>query len=111
MNDAADSQRLIEMGREALRIEARALAALVERLGTDFDKACRMLLECTGRVVVSGMGKSGHIGGKIAATPSPAPAPRPFSFTRQRRAMAISAWSRKATSWSPSPIPARRPNS
>jgi len=68
MNDAADSQRLIEMGREALRIEARAVAALVERLGTDFDKACRMLLACTGRVVVSGMGKSGHIGGKIAAT-------------------------------------------
>ena len=68
MNDAADSQRLIEMGREALRIEARAVAALVERLGADFDKACRMLLACTGRVVVSGMGKSGHIGGKIAAT-------------------------------------------
>jgi arabinose-5-phosphate isomerase len=68
MNDAAESQRLIEMGREALRIEARAVAALVERLGDDFGKACRMLLACTGRVVVSGMGKSGHVGGKIAAT-------------------------------------------
>jgi arabinose-5-phosphate isomerase len=68
MNDAVDSQRLIEMGREALQIEARAVAALVDRLGDDFAKACRMLLACTGRVVVSGMGKSGHVGGKIAAT-------------------------------------------
>ncbi len=68
MNDAADSKRLIEMGREALRIEAQAVAALVDRLGKDFEMACRMLLACSGRVVVSGMGKSGHVGGKIAAT-------------------------------------------
>jgi arabinose-5-phosphate isomerase len=68
MNDAAESQRLIEMGREALQIEARAVAALVDRLGGEFEKACRILLACTGRVVVSGMGKSGHVGGKIAAT-------------------------------------------
>ena len=68
MNDAADNQRLIEMGRDALRIEARAVAALVDRLGADFESACRMLLACTGRVVVSGVGKSGHVGGKIAAT-------------------------------------------
>jgi arabinose-5-phosphate isomerase len=68
MNKAAESKSLIEMGREALRIEARAVAALVDRLGNDFDKACRMLLACPGRVVVSGMGKSGHVGRKIAAT-------------------------------------------
>jgi arabinose-5-phosphate isomerase len=68
MNDAADSKRLVEMGRDALRIEARAVDALVDRLGEDFERACRMLLACTGRVVVSGMGKSGHVGGKIAAT-------------------------------------------
>ncbi len=68
MNDAVDSKRLVEMGREALRIEARAVAALVDRLGSDFEQACRMLLACAGRVVVSGMGKSGHVGGKIAAT-------------------------------------------
>jgi arabinose-5-phosphate isomerase len=68
MNDAVVSKRLIEMGREALRIEARAVAALVDRLGSDFEQACHMLLACPGRVVVSGMGKSGHIGGKIAAT-------------------------------------------
>ena len=68
MNDAVVSKRLIEMGQEALRVEARAVAALVDRLGTEFEQACRMLLACPGRVVVSGMGKSGHIGGKIAAT-------------------------------------------
>ena len=68
MNDVADSQRLVEMGREALRIEARAVAALEGRLGEDFEHDCRTLLACAGRVVVSGMGKSGHIGGKIAAT-------------------------------------------
>jgi len=68
MNKATETKSLTEMGREALRIEARAVAALVDRLGADFDKACRMLLACPGRVVVSGMGKSGHVGGKIAAT-------------------------------------------
>ena len=68
MNDSADSKSLVEMGRDALRIEARAVAALVDRLGADFDMACRTLLACSGRVVVSGMGKSGHVGGKIAAT-------------------------------------------
>jgi arabinose-5-phosphate isomerase len=68
MNDAAESQRLVEMGREALRIEARAVAALESRLGAEFARACAVLLACTGRVVVSGMGKSGHVGGKIAAT-------------------------------------------
>jgi arabinose-5-phosphate isomerase len=68
MNDAADSQRLVDRGREALRIEARAVAALVERLGGEFAAACRLLLACRGRVVVSGMGKSGHVGHKISAT-------------------------------------------
>jgi arabinose-5-phosphate isomerase len=68
MNDAADNQRLVEMGRNALRIEAEAVAALVGRLGNEFAAACRVLLDCRGRVVVSGMGKSGHVGRKIAAT-------------------------------------------
>jgi len=68
MNKPAETKSLTEMGREALRIEARAVAALVDRLGADFDEACRMLLACAGRVVVSGMGKSGHVGRKIAAT-------------------------------------------
>ena len=69
MNDAADSKRLIEMGREALRIEARAVAALVDRLGDDFETACRHAARLHAAAWWSpGMGKSGHIGGKIAAT-------------------------------------------
>ena len=59
---------LIGMGRKALEIERDALAALIPRIGADFAKACQLLLACRGRVVVTGMGKSGHVGSKIAAT-------------------------------------------
>jgi len=58
----------IARGRRVLATEAEAVAALAERLGDEFGTACRLLLECTGRTVVTGMGKSGHIGRKIAAT-------------------------------------------
>lgn len=63
---AADE--LLELGREVLRIEADAVRTLVDRLGPSFVEALRLILDCRGRVVVSGMGKSGHIGCKIAAT-------------------------------------------
>jgi arabinose-5-phosphate isomerase len=59
---------LIARGRRVLATEAEAVAALEHRLGDDFAAACRLILACEGRVVVTGMGKSGHIGGKIAAT-------------------------------------------
>ena len=59
---------LIELGREVLRIEADAVLSLVGRLGPTFVDAVRLILECRGRVVVSGMGKSGHVARKIAAT-------------------------------------------
>ena len=52
----------------ALAIEAQAVQALGARLGPSFAHACRICLECRGRVVVTGMGKSGHVAGKIAAT-------------------------------------------
>jgi arabinose-5-phosphate isomerase len=68
MKKPADGKSLIDMGRQALRIEAQAVAALVDRLGEEFAAACRIFLDCRGRVVVSGMGKSGHVGGKIAST-------------------------------------------
>jgi len=55
-------------GKNVLRIEADAVATLSDRLAEDFAGACRSILDCTGRVVVVGMGKSGHIGSKIAAT-------------------------------------------
>src|SRR5512137_3078771 len=64
----ASSEQLIARGRRVLATEAEAVAALVGRLGEDFAQACRLLLACEGRVVVTGMGKSGHIGSKIAAT-------------------------------------------
>jgi len=62
------SGELIEIGREVLRIESDAVLGLVDGLNDDFARAVQMILACRGRVVVSGMGKSGHIGSKIAAT-------------------------------------------
>ncbi len=59
---------ILAMGRRTLEIEAAALTALAERLGPELVVAVQALLACRGRVVVSGMGKSGHIGGKIAAS-------------------------------------------
>ncbi len=64
----SDTDQLIDRGRRVLRTEAEAVAALEHRLGEDFAAACRLLLACTGRIVVTGMGKSGHVGNKIAAT-------------------------------------------
>jgi arabinose-5-phosphate isomerase len=64
----ADPAALIAAGRRALEIEGRAIAALVPRLDASFARACGICLDCRGRVIVSGMGKSGHIAGKIAAT-------------------------------------------
>lgn len=59
---------LLAAGRRALHIEATAVESLSERLDARFAAACRLCLACSGRVVVTGMGKSGHVGGKIAAT-------------------------------------------
>ncbi len=56
------------MGRAVIDVEARAIAELGVRIGANFATACRHMLDCSGRVVVIGMGKSGHIGGKLAAT-------------------------------------------
>jgi arabinose-5-phosphate isomerase len=58
----------IARGRRVLATEAEAVAALGERLGDEFAAACRLVLDCRGRTVVTGMGKSGHVGRKIAAT-------------------------------------------
>ena len=61
-------RRLIERAVEVIRVEADAVAALAERIAEPFVTACTIVLECKGRVVVSGMGKSGHVARKIAAT-------------------------------------------
>ena len=60
--------RDMEIGRRVLRVEAEALAGFAETLGDSFAEAVELMLECQGRIVVSGMGKSGHVGRKIAAT-------------------------------------------
>jgi arabinose-5-phosphate isomerase len=65
---AARRLALLARARAALRIETQAVAALTERIGEEFAQACELILSCRGRVVVSGIGKSGHIGSKIAAT-------------------------------------------
>jgi arabinose-5-phosphate isomerase len=58
----------LALARRVLRIEAEAVADLADRLGQEFDAAVRLVLACRGRVIVSGIGKSGHIARKIAAT-------------------------------------------
>lgn len=60
--------QFIQLGKDVIQTEARALQALVHRVDHNFSKACSLLLDCEGRIVVLGMGKSGHIGSKIAAT-------------------------------------------
>jgi arabinose-5-phosphate isomerase len=59
---------LVASARRVLEIEARAISDIMPRLGDDFRAACELCLNCEGRVVVTGMGKSGHIAGKVAAT-------------------------------------------
>ena len=70
MNDLSTEQaeKALALAAQTLSIEADAILALKTRLGTDFLKAVQSLLSVRGRVVVMGMGKSGHIGRKIAAT-------------------------------------------
>jgi arabinose-5-phosphate isomerase len=63
-----DAQRAIALAQETLSIEAQALQAMAARVGDEFVQATQLLLACAGRVVVTGMGKSGHVGRKITAT-------------------------------------------
>ncbi len=63
-----DTEKLLSRAVTVLRIESDAVAALASRIDSSFADACRLILGCAGRVVVSGIGKSGHIGRKIAAT-------------------------------------------
>lgn len=58
----------IQSAQRTIRLEAEAVSALQAKLGDDFSRACEVVLACTGRVVVTGIGKSGHIANKIAAT-------------------------------------------
>lgn len=62
------STSYITSGQRTIRMEAAAVAALEDRIGQDFTRACEVLLHIRGRIIVTGMGKSGHIARKIAAT-------------------------------------------
>ena len=63
-----DAQRALALARDVLATEARAIDALAGRLGAAFVAAVELLLHCRGRVVVAGIGKSGHVARKLAAT-------------------------------------------
>ncbi len=64
----SDAEKLQELGLAVIRTEAQAVADLAQRVDASFVRACEYMLHCTGRIVVTGMGKSGHVGNKIAAT-------------------------------------------
>ena len=66
-----DPARMLEEGRRVLRLEAAAVEALVGRLGSEFVDAGRLVAGTTGRVIVSGIGKSGIVARKLAATLAP----------------------------------------
>ena len=68
ITDNNEKLPMAELGRAVIETEAAAITALLQRLDAAFEQACHYLLECKGRIVVTGMGKSGHIGNKIAAT-------------------------------------------
>ena len=60
--------KIREIGKEVISIESQAVSELVSRVDSNFVLACRKLFDCKGRIVVIGMGKSGHVACKIAAT-------------------------------------------
>jgi arabinose-5-phosphate isomerase len=68
MDAPASEPGVLQFGRDILHDEARALDALADSLGEPFERAIAMILDMPGKLIVSGLGKSGHIGRKIAAT-------------------------------------------
>lgn len=66
--EQSERDKLKQLGRAVIETEAAAVAALAARMDDNFVRACELMLACEGRIVVIGMGKSGHIGSKIAAT-------------------------------------------
>lgn len=68
MQKPQQASHTLELAREVMLIEAREVESLAHRLDSSFQQATELILQCRGRVVVSGIGKSGHIARKIAAT-------------------------------------------
>ncbi|WP_291992438.1 KpsF/GutQ family sugar-phosphate isomerase [Candidatus Accumulibacter sp. ACC003] len=78
MNQVRPSSKALDLARQVLRIEADAVLALADRIDGLFLQAVALILNCHGRVIVSGMGKSGHVGRKIASTLSSTGTPAYF---------------------------------
>jgi len=68
MVDRTSNHNFISLGQAVVRIEQQAITDLLDKIDERFAKACELMIACEGRIVVIGMGKSGHIGNKIAAT-------------------------------------------
>ncbi|CAK8737873.1 Arabinose 5-phosphate isomerase GutQ [Sodalis praecaptivus] len=81
-------ERLLAFARETLDIEISEAQRMRDRLDGSIVTACRLLLACEGKVIVAGMGKSGHIGKKIAASLASTGTPA-FLSTRQKPCMGI----------------------
>lgn len=67
-NNTSDNENLKNLGLAVIKTEAQAITELTDSINDDFVRACHLMLNCQGKVIVIGMGKSGHIGNKIAAT-------------------------------------------
>lgn len=81
------SDALLNAGRQTLMLELQEASRLPERLGDDFVRAANIIIHCEGKVIVSGIGKSGHIGKK---SPRRLPVPvLPLLFIRRKHCMAI----------------------
>ncbi|RDX38257.1 KpsF/GutQ family sugar-phosphate isomerase [Kangiella sp. HD9-110m-PIT-SAG07] len=68
MSQTPTKEQILQSAERVISIESQAVEQLKEQLNDDFVAACKRLIDCRGKVVVIGMGKSGHIGGKMAAT-------------------------------------------
>lgn len=90
------SDALLNAGRQTLMLELQEASRLPERLGDDFIRAANTIIHCEGKVIVSGIGKSGHIGKKIAATLASTGTPA-FLFILPKRCMAIWGCSKAVT--------------
>lgn len=77
--------KVIQIAQNTLKIEAESISKLVERIDQTFEKAVQLILECTGKVVITGIGKSGHIGKKISSTLSSTGTPAIFLHPAESR--------------------------
>ena len=68
LSAVSQNERFCQLGKAVIRAELAAVSALDQQIGLDFSNACQLLLSCQGRIVVMGIGKSGHIARKVAST-------------------------------------------